>query len=352
MNSLIHIGMPKSASTSLQKTFFTYGEYFYPLGRFGVGGDDCISEAVRSLLWEDIFLDDFGYKKREALYFEDIKTHLQHGLSQGKIPVLSQEAFSMPTLFSSDYEVIFSRLSKIFDEPVIMLFVRNQKSILQSFYSTLVTDMGSSLSFENFMKINMEFPAHKLNISRCLDYLHIVDKLKKYFPKVMLVVFEEFIKNPKSVMTKAFEGFGVDLDLQNWEIGTANARRDIDVIRHARSLNEKFPRGVGLSQDSLSLSFNSSEFLAVQAKVLQKEQISYPDAQVYYQVIGDRLQQALTMHKKDQLINIANTLKIIPRSREEFIVDEAWLSALYGASNHEFSGQYGLELQRYDYAIS
>ena len=60
LKPLIHIGHHKTSTTTLQKHIFSNESIFYPLGRFGNGGDSCRTEDFRHLIWEGLYLDQLS----------------------------------------------------------------------------------------------------------------------------------------------------------------------------------------------------------------------------------------------------------------------------------------------------
>ena len=85
MKPILHIGHLKTSTTSLQEGFFSDEELFYPLGRFGLGGDTTRGEVVRELIWEGIYLDDLNYNKRVENYSKICNYHLEISINKVKL---------------------------------------------------------------------------------------------------------------------------------------------------------------------------------------------------------------------------------------------------------------------------
>lgn len=352
---VLHIGLPKTGTTALQ-TYCLTEEFFAPLGRFGPGGDLCASDVMTELLWQGLFRDDLGYRVYKDQYRFEVERLLDRAGAKDKIPILSQEAITIPSFYGSDYPAVFERLSALVTDPTILIFIRNQKSILRSFYNTLVSDMGASISFQDFILINKNMPIHRLNIARCLNYRHILDTLRTFFKDIKIVVFEDFIENPVVTLNQVFSTYGVEF---GGTLGRANESREPDSIAHARALNRRFPRGIGASIDSVTYDRNHPVFLAIKSKVDKvielkedpKNYLSKQEVSIFNQVIGSSRQQQLTMYNKEQLIDLMKVLRISPCQQENYDVDDNWIRTLFGESNEHINAEYGLGLERYHYSL-
>ena len=183
---IIHIGMPKTASTTLQGYLFSDRSIFFPLGRFGKGGDHIASEIINELLWEGIFFDEFNYETRKEKYKVEIKRLLSEAQSKKLPPILSQETFGTPRIKHSDFSIVFSRLKDLFGDCQILMLVREQESWLKSWYSSFITDMGGTLTFEDFIFLNRNIPGHEYNVLSSINYDHILSILERYFSKIIV----------------------------------------------------------------------------------------------------------------------------------------------------------------------
>ena len=345
---IIHIGMPKTATSALQKDIFANADIFLPLGRFGPGGDKCASGVIRELLWEGLYLDELQYNKRKTTYLAEINRLLTYAKDKKLCPVISQEIISIPTMYSNDYEVVFSRLKDLFGECQILMFTREQGSFLKSFYSTFVTDMGASLSFREFLFINENCANHQYNMARCLDYNHIVTVLERHFSKVSIFVYEDIVQNFSKNIREAMQKCKVNIP--EVEIHKTNASRSPLNINRARSLNNQFPRGASARIESHNLSFGSNFFNHIKRKIEEKKPITKDEAQIYNQANGQRHQQMLTMHQEKMLGNISQILRIFPDPVESFDIEKEFLKSLFGESNRLLARKYDLSFSSHGYS--
>lgn len=349
MKPLIHIGMPKTATTTLQKDIFTDESIFYPIGRYGAGGDSCRTDGIRELIHEGLFLDSRNWKKRENTYLEEVRAQLDFAEQSGRMPVLSNEGISMPGFFGSDLDSVFSRLLSLFGDAQIAVSIRNQRSVLKSFYSSAVVDMGASISFQEFILLNKSIPTHKLNISKHLHFDHLMETCDKYFSSINLVVFEEMEGNPELYLNRLL---GAKVGAENVKQNITNASRDEETIRWARALNRFSPRGIGVPIETIDYDFNSKIFRKIYEKVTNKVPVSKAEADIFNYVMGSRKQQMVTMHRKEALIEICQTLRLTPEAANDYSIDEAWLKSCFGVGNMKIAQEYQIDLKSLEYPLS
>lgn len=199
MNSIpvVHIGAPKTGTTMLQQQLFTDQSRFYSLGRFGVGGDQCIDPCLRELIWEGLYLDERAWLSKSSQFIEAVRTHIKAAQERGLKPVISNEAISMNYYVRADFYARFSRLKELLGEnATILLLTRRQDKWMKSFYSSLVCDAGASMSFRTFYEINCNMPLSQYYVMSSLDYSHIIDSARRHFTNVHAMPFELLLSNP------------------------------------------------------------------------------------------------------------------------------------------------------------
>ena len=122
----IHIGYPKTATTTLQNHFFK-----------NLNGFDLIGQPLTR---ENSDMQKFIHKitDSEALEYDEekIKEELNHFLTDNKNIIISEESFSTGSSLSGrvDRVQIAKRLKSLFHNAKIILVLREQKSIVKSYY--------------------------------------------------------------------------------------------------------------------------------------------------------------------------------------------------------------------------
>ncbi len=210
----VHIGLPKCASTSLQRFFAnTSGNYCY-LGKFERDGQNLAYKefAVEKLVRQQIPFAlemDFNYagaagilqRYAERLGAEDRALLLSEELLSGfGFAAYHRQRFVDPAL-------ILARLKQLFPRVAVLLVVREQFSWLRSYYSELVMQ-GLNLSFSAFVQRQATDSGGLLSVLR---YGTFWRWLQANVDKAWLVPFESLIARDEYALT-VMEGFGTPYD--------------------------------------------------------------------------------------------------------------------------------------------
>ncbi len=216
--TLIHVGLPKSASTFFQEKIFpNFTETVFVSRPYTQQ-----SRAFNKLQYAD-----------ESLYnVEDIRQELKQIFSESLI--ISDEVFcglGMTSMNCFNPTIVAKRLNELFPDAEILLFLRGQKDILLSLYNQSVK-MGftesidqyiwypkQEYSYDNYINnkrsINKNTRYYKnLNNMVHVDYLLYYELIKiyeKYFNKTHVFLYEEFCTKPKQVLNRLEEILGQKL---------------------------------------------------------------------------------------------------------------------------------------------
>lgn len=196
---VIHIGAPKTASTTLQMRLF---EKHSGLHFFGEEGAGCEADSDRDTINSMIFDDDLYFSRAEcARLFE---THRR----------LDPEK----TLIYSDGDVMTSRvpvlcaqrLHELLPEAVILLVIRNQLTAIPSFYANHGAYLKPAppsyfrryVSFDDWMQFCTMFIKYSPLAS--FFYNKILRIYADLFGKdrIEILMFEEFILNKETFVRK------------------------------------------------------------------------------------------------------------------------------------------------------
>ena len=203
-NTIIHIGMPRTATTFFQQSVFPkLTDYDY----FGIETTH-FNDVFNQLQ----FADDSFYDK------ELVKTFTKNWSTKNVI--LSNEGFigqSYPLNYINR-SIIANRLSEIFPQAKILLVLRNQLDLLASLYSISLlwreTKAIDDYIWTPHKNNNVgNGPANLLfntyddyeNING-YDYLTLINLYKQRFSHVEILLFEDFIQQPE-LFSKQLDAF-------------------------------------------------------------------------------------------------------------------------------------------------
>ena len=222
MNTLIHIGYPKAASTWLQHVFFP-----------SVKGFTMVPEETiaSKLLKPGAFKFDPG----------DIRNFFAREYPDKRI--VSDErflgSFNLGWNNGAYSKELSLRLKNVFPEATIVLFIRKQTEIVASAYAQYVRDGGtrsiqrylyppSNFSFQNILKFSFEQ----------LEYLPVISHYRDLFKgRVKIFLYEE-IKDDFNAFIERFQlELGLELDREAISPQPLNRRYSRTILCLARAGN-------------------------------------------------------------------------------------------------------------------
>lgn len=194
-NITIHIGMPKCASTTLQRGFFSK---IPSISYIGLGDNNPVKSFDKIFFKEKMY-----YDHKEIL--EEIKT--VKGLE--KPLVISREA-SLVHPFPHykqflDKTTIAERYKELFPDAKIVLIIRNQFNFHKSMYHQVIHNKELKVRkrynkwIQKNIKISEEY-THFDSIFESADYNKIYELYNKLFNNVKVFIFEEITTDFKSFM--------------------------------------------------------------------------------------------------------------------------------------------------------
>lgn len=267
----IHIGMPRTGTTFLQSKIFPKieGVEFVgpPFTQFG--------NAFNELLYADDSLYD------EEKVIDELKAF------KGKKLIISNENFIGQSIYLNHINRtnIAKRLKNIFPEARIILYLRNQIDLLKSLYSISVL-WGEYKTFEQFIYLHSDsysyadFTNHKkiedINFGRFRTYSSyehgqgyiyndLIRLYKNLFPKVEILLYEDFEHNPFFIAKKMESLFNVSFnkDLHDLFSSKEKVHKSINAkqIKWLSKLNAFKPQ-------TKSTSFSKKIYTVLQNKIL------------------------------------------------------------------------------------
>jgi hypothetical protein len=241
-NTIIHIGMPRTATTFFQKNIFPNlkGYEYHGLA------DTTFSNAFNQLQ----FADDSFYDKKIV---EDLVSEWK-----GKNIIISNEGF-IGQSYNLNYinrTIIANRLSELFPDAKILLVLRNQIDLIASLYAISLLwretkDIDDYIWSPNSKKvdygpINLDYNTYDDYENLVgYDYLSLIKLYKQKFPHVEIVLFEDFINEPTLFAKQLDTFFGVEPN----------------TIHNLIKNNEPINEGVNIKQAKKLIKLNRYRFL-------------------------------------------------------------------------------------------
>lgn len=234
LDLIIHIGYPKTATTTIQDSWFHQLNDKGIIKYFGkVNRQDLKEKNQYFLLYDEVIQGD-----------KDIQDMLT--LSENKLNVISHESLTIPKVrnqweeptkkvLNEQNEIdpfLFPRLIKgIFDEVAdnieILVTIRNQQDILNSFfahyYNHITKNNQDISSWDDYLTrvINME--------STVFDYNQLITEYQKSFQNdIKILLFEEFVEDKKAFINElsGFMGLEQNVFIENVGLDSHKNKKD------------------------------------------------------------------------------------------------------------------------------
>lgn len=247
----IHLGLPKTATTSIRFNLFAKHSQIHYLGKF-LGGEvpPAISHVILKhwrMLIISLVLDAPRSRNAPDLLVDEEK--------ENQTPVLSMESLSGGPLLVKRLQA--KRFKKYFGDCQAILFVREPSSFLKSFYAQMLRNfqerptgtcpvgMRTLGRHPHYFDINEWLQAAWNGINSPKNYISYADTAGIYadvFGKenVKILVFEEMIRNPEAFITQLCNIIGVDpgegVNLMHGK--RSNERLTTDYIRRLQEIEQ------------------------------------------------------------------------------------------------------------------
>jgi hypothetical protein len=234
---LLHIGMPRAASTFFQAEVFPniHGFEFWGVEQTQY------QAAFQKLLYQD-----------DSVY-NPFDIQLAIGFPYHRELIVSNELFVGQSLYlaSTNRSRTSRRLKQVFPNAEIILFLRNQTDLLESLYSIGVYS-GLSMKPEDFVRFSDEFsdvehplyptfyPAEHTESYR---YSALIRLYIAQYEKVHVFLFEDFKKDPRRFMEHFTESLAIQLESPvNYEKprNPSLSARQLGYLRQSNRFKEVF----------------------------------------------------------------------------------------------------------------
>jgi hypothetical protein len=217
MQTYLHIGYPKNASTSLETFLFPNIENSYYMGKrycgkYSFAGND-VEEVVENITKQDSIY--FDLERSKKILYDDITANI----GNNQHVIISSEAFTSNVV---DRGVIASRLYNIFPKAKILIIIREQINSLLSMYAYLVSQKGgganlsygkpSVTSFSKWIEDQENFEYR--SYIGTLKYFLLVKYYRNLFgsDNVTVLIYEELLNNPEIFASKLAAYLEVECD--------------------------------------------------------------------------------------------------------------------------------------------
>lgn len=201
-NIILHIGFPKTGTTTLQLGFFAkHKEILYLGGPF--------NDALRKIVEVDILGKDqieFDVDSVKKVLEEEISKRSKN--ENDKPVVFSRESISITIDNRTDRVVLAERLFNIFGSAKIIIVIRNQFSFLSSKYIETVKG-GMYISFSDFLETSWS-DFHR-SLFPQLKYYEFIDVYNNIFGEenVLVLCYEDLKNAPDKFMTDLSKFIGI-----------------------------------------------------------------------------------------------------------------------------------------------
>lgn len=241
----VHIGFPKSASTSLQNFYFPKHDQIYHMGNgYEARGNAYVDEDVEMVCEVDV-----RYKK-EALWNPELsaarlKPHFDYAAEQGFGAVgVSSEFFCFALANEVDTAEKARRLRTVMGEGTkVFIIVREQYSLLRSLYLELLKG-GYPGTYRKYLEYTLLYQVRSWCYDFCFDILY--DLYAKEFGEenVCMLPFETLKQDNSAFLKRIADHLGVDHTVT--ELKSVNVAKDsLGFYEQIRRYNERFPHEFG-----------------------------------------------------------------------------------------------------------
>lgn len=213
----VHLGYPKTATTTFQQHVFPYHPEICYLGKL-IPGFRYLDPRLFPLLDDMMTADSLSFRGVE-LARDAMSRHLQH--CDRSALLISSESFLHVT--ATDLGVVAERLRAAFSPCKVLITIREQRSMLRSFYGLhgrfgqyiFVTKPETEplkLPLAMDYWLDVCFRAYHRNLPALLCYDRVVKRYQDLLGQenVGVFLFEELTRDPKTYVEQIAEFMGIE----------------------------------------------------------------------------------------------------------------------------------------------
>ena len=241
----VHIGFPKSASTSLQNFYFPAHSQIYHLGNgFESKGNSYIDEDVEMVCEVDVRL------KKQFLFDADVsrkrlEPHFDHAAKEKfKATGISSEFFCFALGNEVDTAEKARRLHAVMGKDTkVIIVIREQFSLLKSLYLELLKG-GYPGTYRKYLEYTLLYQVRSWCYDFCFD--HLFETYADLFgaDNVKILPFEVLKQKPELFLKDLSTALGCDHKVK--KIKSVNTQSPtLGFYEQLRRYNERFPHEFG-----------------------------------------------------------------------------------------------------------
>jgi len=199
---ILHMGLHKTATGTLQRQFFPACSDLILL--------TTLVNEVRTFIHYVTRCDPIYFDKDRALQL--IKKYLE----SNKPILVSNESLSGPPYAGviegglDHRSSVLANLKNVFPEAKVILVLRRQDSMVKSFYRQYLKS-GGTRNIKRFYGLEDSSKPPLMTMDRFLYSIYVEEVIKTFPSGVLILTFEEFIKDQKSFLEKITKFVGVKL---------------------------------------------------------------------------------------------------------------------------------------------
>lgn len=316
---VLHIGYPKTATTTLQQYVFPrHSEIFY-LGKPFV--DTVVMDGINSIF----FASDRVFEAN----CHGIGEKISAMVPEDKVGVLSFEGFTAFERYETTdgLRTIIKRVQKLFesfDEVTILVSIRKQRDIVPSYFNEKqYKNLFFSSNFEKFFAKCIKQPSK--NFLASFFYHRVLNEYANIFGRdaIKIIPFEELLRDRKVYSEKLAASLGVS-GTETFELIADN---------HSNK-KEKNPNGYKTKKH-----FNLYEMMMK----IRVKYLSLPPDFHFFDYWWGRM-----------LINLFSKVDFIVATQRAIVLTDAnkeTIDTLYMEDNAKLAETYGVDLRQYDYPV-
>lgn len=325
-NLKIHVGYPKTGTTTLQKHFFPKIQEVQYLGKY--------SNDTKLFNFDTQIIKDLIFKSKEEINFKSNLKRLKKHLIHNNI-LLSEESFLSNSLRTTRFDKedvlpvqnnISYNIREFFNneefEVKVLFTIRRQDEMITSQYAQSYVHYYSRYkktdTFQKFLNIYLDDENTGNTYVETLDYYKIITQYEAIFGKenITVLVFEELQENPKEFYEKLCRYLEIDENKYSQVAIKKNENK--------RSTERKYKKTRDISVYE-KLFFIKNKYLPFIKLSLSKN-------------IKERLKNIIwTSNKK-----ISETI-FLTNDQKRLLLEK------YNDSNKKLSEEYNLNLKKYGY---
>jgi len=259
---VLHIGYPKTATTTLQIGLFSRCPDLNYLGKF-LPSHRFADDALHDLMWTAQMGNFSAWREMKQVHGAALMQAVQR--EPDKVSVLSSENFLHS--WSQSPDVVAKRLHEVAPEARILITVREQVAFLRSWYRWH-GGYGQYLFLNKYIDEACEFPlsadewlhyqfaAPDRNVIGILEYDAIIDAFEDLFgaDRVHVLCYETLVKNPMDYFGAIAEVFALPL------------AQVVEALENVHENSEKNPYSERESGEPLTGNFSPNGIARIRAK--------------------------------------------------------------------------------------